>query len=302
MGSATTSPNHSTGDFYFSRNGEYYFGSDTAVARTVNGQLAFEHGARPELEATVARLEIDFAKHVRPTAGLFWSRIRKDHILDIARETLGAEWASSRSKHKKIDLARSMEEAFAAGKPPVGIGAKAHAAALAWTPPRFAGFEAGRGPADGNPAETAPDGGDATARPSRPANPTAPGTRPVPRPGTAGTPGTAQTPNPTPPQPTAARSMAPPILRPPNRPTPRTRRPMATTAPRQSRCPSSCTARPDRPSLRAPAPHRSGRGAFLEFLRYDNGREFCGRPDRHPHELFLHHEEIEHRTTNVQRP
>ena len=37
-----------------------------AVARTVKGQLAFEHDARPELEATVARLDIDFAKHVRP--------------------------------------------------------------------------------------------------------------------------------------------------------------------------------------------------------------------------------------------
>ena len=48
-----------------------------AVARTVKGQLAFEHDARPELEATVARLGIDFAKHVRPTAGMLWSRIRK---------------------------------------------------------------------------------------------------------------------------------------------------------------------------------------------------------------------------------
>ena len=46
-----------------------------AVARTVKGQLAFEHGARPELEATVARLDIDFAKHVRPTADMLWSRI-----------------------------------------------------------------------------------------------------------------------------------------------------------------------------------------------------------------------------------
>ena len=32
------------------------------VARTVKGQLAFEPQARPELEATVARLDIDFAK------------------------------------------------------------------------------------------------------------------------------------------------------------------------------------------------------------------------------------------------
>ena len=45
------------------------------VARTVKGQLAFEPQARPELEATVARLDIDFAKHVRPTADMLWSRI-----------------------------------------------------------------------------------------------------------------------------------------------------------------------------------------------------------------------------------
>jgi transposase InsO family protein len=34
----------------------------------------------------------------------------------------------------------------------------------------------------------------------------------------------------------------------------------------------------------------------------DNGREFCGRPDQHPYELFLQLEDIEHRTTRVKRP
>ena len=34
----------------------------------------------------------------------------------------------------------------------------------------------------------------------------------------------------------------------------------------------------------------------------DNGREYCGRPDSHPFELFLQLEEIEHRTTPVRRP
>ena len=114
-----------------------------AVARTVKGQLAFEHDARPELEATVARLDIDFARHVRPTAAMLWSRIRKSRILDIARETLGAAWASTRAKYKKADLAQSMEDAFAAGAPPVGMGKTAHAAALAWTMPGFAAFDAG---------------------------------------------------------------------------------------------------------------------------------------------------------------
>ena len=126
-----------------------------AVARTVKGQLAFEHGARPELEATVARLDIDFSKHVRPTADMLWSRIRKDRILDVARQTLSTAWASARSKYKKADLATAMEEAFAAGTPPVGIGATAHAAALAWTMPGFAAFDAG-GTDDDTAAEAAP--------------------------------------------------------------------------------------------------------------------------------------------------
>ena len=113
-----------------------------AVARTLKGQLAFEPGARPELEATVARLDIDFAKHVRPAAAMFWSRIRKDRILAIARATLGPVWASARAKYKKADLARAMEEAFAAD-PPESLTQRARAAALAWTPPGFAPFDSG---------------------------------------------------------------------------------------------------------------------------------------------------------------
>lgn len=40
----------------------------------------------------------------------------------------------------------------------------------------------------------------------------------------------------------------------------------------------------------------------IEVVLSDNGREFCGRPDHHPYELFLQLEEIEHRTTKVRRP
>jgi transposase InsO family protein len=40
----------------------------------------------------------------------------------------------------------------------------------------------------------------------------------------------------------------------------------------------------------------------IETVLSDNGREFCGRPDQHPYELFLQLEEIEHRTTRVKRP
>jgi len=113
------------------------------VARTVKGQLAFEPQARPELEATIARLDIDFAKHVRPTADMLWSRINKGRILDIARTVFGVAWAAARSKYKKPALAEAMEAAFATGERPVGIGADAHAAALAWMPPGFAAFDTG---------------------------------------------------------------------------------------------------------------------------------------------------------------
>lgn len=42
--------------------------------------------------------------------------------------------------------------------------------------------------------------------------------------------------------------------------------------------------------------------AQITTVLSDNGREFCGRKDRHPYELFLQLEGIEHRTTRVRRP
>ena len=114
------------------------------VARTVNGQLAFEADARPELEATVARLDIEFAAHVRPTADMFWSRVRKDRMLSVAREVLGVEWAHAHRKDKKAPLAAAMETAFAkADSPPLGVTKEGHAAALAWAPPGFGAFDSG---------------------------------------------------------------------------------------------------------------------------------------------------------------
>ena len=144
-----------------------------SVARTVKGQLAFEPQARPELEATVARLDIDFAGQVRPSADMLWSRINKGRILDIARQTLGAAWASARAKSKKPDLARAMEEAFAAGSPPLGITADAHAAALAWTPPGFKAFDAGRAGVEDDGAQTEADAEtpDSVTNPEPPAEP-----------------------------------------------------------------------------------------------------------------------------------
>ena len=86
------------------------------------GQLAFEHNARPELEAIVARLDIDFSEHVRPNAEMFWSRVREHRLLAVARETLGVEWAHTHCKDKKATLAAAMETAFVAGDGvPLGV-------------------------------------------------------------------------------------------------------------------------------------------------------------------------------------
>jgi transposase InsO family protein len=42
--------------------------------------------------------------------------------------------------------------------------------------------------------------------------------------------------------------------------------------------------------------------AVIEVVLSDNGREFCGREDRHPYKLFLQLEGIEHLKTRVKRP
>ena len=128
-----------------------------SVARTVKGQLAFEYDALPEFEATVARLDIDFASQVRPTADMFWSRINKSQILDIAGNTLGADWVNSHSKLKKTDLSAAMENAFATGNVPLGINAEGHAAALGWAPPGFAPFDGSTDPSSEAPENDADD-------------------------------------------------------------------------------------------------------------------------------------------------
>lgn len=43
-------------------------------------------------------------------------------------------------------------------------------------------------------------------------------------------------------------------------------------------------------------------GVPVKAILTDNGREYCGRPDNHPYELFLQLEDIEHRTTKVRSP
>ena len=125
----------------------------SCVARTLKGQLAFEPGARPEAEATVARLDIDFARLYRPDAAFLFGRLRKDRLLAIARATLGEAWAAAHRNDRKAALAEAMEAAFAAGAAvPAGVSPSARAAALAWVPPGFRAFDSARVEDDEAPA------------------------------------------------------------------------------------------------------------------------------------------------------
>jgi transposase InsO family protein len=49
-------------------------------------------------------------------------------------------------------------------------------------------------------------------------------------------------------------------------------------------------------------PAFEAQAAKIDAVLSDNGREFCGREDRHPYELFLRLEGIEHKKTRVKRP
>jgi|SRR5579883_462833 len=49
-------------------------------------------------------------------------------------------------------------------------------------------------------------------------------------------------------------------------------------------------------------PSFEAQGATIDAVLSDNGREFCGREDRHPYKLFLQLEGIEHKRTRVNRP
>ena len=49
-------------------------------------------------------------------------------------------------------------------------------------------------------------------------------------------------------------------------------------------------------------PFFEAHGVKVETILSDNGREFCGREDSHPYELFLQLEDIKHRKTKVRRP
>ena len=112
------------------------------VAVCLNGQLAFEPTALPDVETTVEHLGIDFAELARPSAALYWSRITKERMLQIASETLGSDWAEAHRGDKKTELADALHTAFKKSDgTPKGVTAEGRANALRWAMPGFAAFD-----------------------------------------------------------------------------------------------------------------------------------------------------------------
>ena len=109
------------------------------IAQTLHGQLSTDPNAAPHLERSIERLAIDFASLIRPTAQLFFTRIVKRTMLDIAETVLGKPWAARHAKLKKGQLADAMDAAFNAPDDPAHkLIRKARETAKAWTMPGFA--------------------------------------------------------------------------------------------------------------------------------------------------------------------
>ena len=125
------------------------------VAHCLEAQLSFEDRADPVIEQTGERLGIDFAAHWRPTADNYWSRVKKDHAIEIGGQVLGSRWRRDHARLKKPVIAKSLEAAFSGEKSerPM-LDAEALAKAAKWLPPGMAyGADA---------AEDQPDAANAT--------------------------------------------------------------------------------------------------------------------------------------------
>ena len=126
------------------------------VAHCLEAQLAFEDRADPVIEQVGARLGIDFAAHWRPTADNYWSRVKKDHAIEIGGKVLGPRWRRDHAKLKKPVIAKSLEAAFSGEKStrPM-LDADALAKAAKWLPP---GMAYGANAVDDEPEAAAADG------------------------------------------------------------------------------------------------------------------------------------------------
>jgi ParB family transcriptional regulator, chromosome partitioning protein len=82
------------------------------VATTLKPQLGTGNDATA-YELALSLTAASVAAYWRPTAGDYLGRITRDQLLVLGHEVLGEQWAQSRRKDKKGELAAQLERAFA---------------------------------------------------------------------------------------------------------------------------------------------------------------------------------------------
>lgn len=82
------------------------------VAGSLKPQLATGREATA-YEVALSLTGAEAAGYWRPTAANYLGRITRDQLLELGREILGEQWASSRHRDKKGELAAQLERAFA---------------------------------------------------------------------------------------------------------------------------------------------------------------------------------------------
>ena len=111
------------------------------VARLPHHQLSFDEYRTDALEAATERLDTTPNIAFRPGAEVFWMRLRKSRILDIATNVIGETWAHSHAKDRKADLGAHMEQVFADPSNDPDVPAQAYDRIRAWAMPGFVAFD-----------------------------------------------------------------------------------------------------------------------------------------------------------------
>ena len=110
------------------------------VSRLAPHQLSFDDRATAALEAAIELLDIEPHAVFRPTASLFWSRMRKNQILVIADEVIGPSWVEKHRRDRKSDLAVFMEQVFRDPSADPDVPPEAYERILAWSIPGLRAF------------------------------------------------------------------------------------------------------------------------------------------------------------------
>jgi hypothetical protein len=83
------------------------------VALTLQAKLAPAPGEEATgYDAALALTGASVAAYWRPSGANFLSRISRDQLLAITRDTLGEPWAQSRARDNKASLVGQLERAF----------------------------------------------------------------------------------------------------------------------------------------------------------------------------------------------